>query len=494
MKVWDYIVNSAMLGLEKPASGKPDLPEELTAVFDLINSSTELDRESKFLQQASVAYNYRKSGFQPLQKNDLKVFTAENENMPYAGASAIAALSKVIIEDNLALLILWMQLCAVNNQLVVADLLPEVLDKAANHTSLRRMTIDCSGNRGKWLSQFNPEWDYFGPEQSEEEIWLTGKPEERVSLLKTIRLADADRAREMVMQTWPQENASQKLELLKALRQNKQSTDLFWLESLTSEKGKVKDEMQNLLRQIPNSSIVQKYEGFLSEAFFLKKEKALLGMVTKTVLHFKFPEEVDQTIYQSGIEKLAKGNSGFSDEEYTFYQIIQFVPPVFWEKQLAVSGEQVVEYFVKYAEKFVGSLALAVARFHQKHWIPYFLDHKTFYPDFLEITIPTDQEKYLLKFIDSLPNEVLQYALQMSQEWSYAFAAKVLKKMSGEPYRFTLAIYRKKIGLIPVEVLDELENLGPEKLDLIPVWENTKDGLQNLLILKKEVLQAFTDK
>ena len=76
MKIWEYIVNSAMLGLEKPALGKPDLPEALNDVFDQINDSTVLDRESKFLRQAAIVYNYRKSGFQPIQKSDVQVSTA----------------------------------------------------------------------------------------------------------------------------------------------------------------------------------------------------------------------------------------------------------------------------------------------------------------------------------------------------------------------------------------------------------------------------------
>ncbi|NQX39282.1 hypothetical protein SAMN05421820_102346 [Pedobacter steynii] len=495
MKVWEYIVNSAMLGSDKPAPGKPDLPEELVAVFDQINNIPDLDRESKLLQQAAIASNYRKSGFQPLQKDDIKVSIADPENLPYVGIPATLALNKVLHEGSFPLLELWMQRCSATDQLVRPDLLPDVLDKAEYHSSLRKLAVDCTGNRGKWLSQFNPDWDYFGPDRSEEEIWLNGKSEERISLLKTIRLTDPGRAREMIIQTWSQENVAQKLEFLKCLRQNKQISDLSWLESLSSEKGqKVKDEIQYLLREIPGSSIIQQYEAFLSEALTLKKEKALLGMLSKTTLQYQFPELVNESIYKSGIEKLAGANSKFTDEQYITSQVIQYVPPAFWEKHLEASREQVVAYFVKYAGKFVASLGIAVSRFNEKDWVPYFLDQNTLYADFLEMMDAGDQEKYLGKFKESLPNDVIHYALNRKQEWSSGSAAIVLKIMAADPGRYRLNTYKENIGLIPVEMLTQLGRLGPENQNVLSDWENIREELLSLLLLKQQILQAFINK
>lgn len=495
MKIWEYMVNSAILGTEKPVPGRPDLPEELNLVFDQIGNASHLDRESKFLQQAAIVCNYRRSGFQPLQKSDVQVSNAEPEGLAYAGGTAILALSKVLNEGSFPLLELWMQRCSANQQLVPPDLLPDVLDKADYHSSIRRMTIACAGNRGKWLSQFNPDWDYFKPDLPDEEVWFNGKPEERTSLLKNIRVTDADRAREMIVHTWAQENAAQRLELLKALRQNPQITDLPWLESLSLEKGqKVKDEVLYLLRQIHGSSINQQYESFLAEAFSLKKEKTLMGMVSKTVLQFNFPTVVDDSIYKSGIEKLAGANSKLSDEEYITAQVIEYVSPVFWEKQLDASPEQVVAYFVKYADKFTGSLGIAVSRFKQINWISHFLGQQILYADFLSMMIPADQGKYLLRFKDSLPNDVVHYALSMNEEWSNEFAIKILKMMSADPYRYNANTYRKNINLIPVGMLNQLDNFVPDKTENVPAWENIKKELQILLSLKQQILQAFTNK
>lgn len=492
MKIWEDIVNNAMLGTEKAIPGKSELPEQLNQIFNQINEREDLDRESKFLQQAAIVYNYRKSGFKPLKKADIQVLVAEEETLPYANANATLALNKVLNEGSSALLLLWMQQCATKNQLIPADFLPEILEQAIAQVTIRKLLVHCAGNRGKWLSQLNPEWDYLGPDLSEDEIWLTGKPDERQKLLQSISEKDPDRARAMLMQTWSLENSAQKLEFLKVLKQNRQVADLPWLESLSAEKGqKIKDAIQNLLRQIPGSSSIEAYEVFLTAAFSLKKEKALLGMLSKTVLQFKFPDSVDERIYKSGIEKLRGTNSQFSDEEHITAQIIQHVPPVFWEKYFEASPDQIIAYFEKYADKFINSLAIAVSTFECKPWVQYLVGQPVFYPDFLAMMTPVEQEKYLLRFKAQLADEVIYHALNMEVEWSLPFATKMLQLMFANTYRFSLPSYRKHIMLIPVALLAHLDNIIPEKVSPNTTLDNLKQELHNLLALKQQIQQAF---
>ena len=239
------------------------------------------------------------------KKADLPLNTALPEVKPYCSDKALAVLNGILQENNSTLLKTWLQLCDQKQQLAAPDILPELLEKAAQNASLQPLVVSCSGNRGKWMSQFNNAWNYFSI-LPEEEIWQTGKPEDRVKVLKKLRQTAPGTAREWLQQTWEQENAAAKVELLKCLHIHSGPDDLAWLETLLGEKSqKVKDEVMDLLKKIPGSSVIRQYEQLLSQSVTLKKEKALLGMMTKTSIQLKLPTTIDESIFKSGIEKLA---------------------------------------------------------------------------------------------------------------------------------------------------------------------------------------------
>lgn len=304
----------------------------------------------------------------------------------------------------------------------------------------------------------------------DEELWQTGKPEERVKLLQKLRQTEPIKAREWLQQTWEQENAANKVELLKVLRINSSPADLPWLESLQGEKGqKVKDEVLILLKQIPGSSIIKKYEEVLSTAVVLKKEKALFGMMNKTSIQLQLPDNIDESIFKSGIEKLAGQKSTISDNEFVIFQLISFVPPVFWETNFDANPGQVVEYFEKHASFLLSALSAAVARFKETTWIPHFFYHDDFYADFAALLPIPEREKYFLKFVDvDAPNkqslsftaiDIIQHASKLTDEWGLAFALQAIKFMANNPYQYNRGFYNQNIKLIPVSMLGQLDKM-----------------------------------
>ncbi|RKR83059.1 hypothetical protein BDD43_3259 [Mucilaginibacter gracilis] len=491
MKAWEYVINTAMLGTDKPMPANAELPDEVAEITTIIDGVELLDKEAKFLQKALVIYNYRQSGFEPLRQSDLPVTTAQPEIKPYCSNAATSVLKDVFNEDNAALLELWLSKCNKSGQLFLPDFLPLLLDLAQKDVALRPLVIACGGNRALWLSQLNPAWQYFTI-QPPEEVWQTGKPEERVEVLKKLRETDAQLAHEWLQQTWAQETAASKVDLLKALRFNVGTTDLEWLEGLLTEKGqKVKDEALALLKQIPGSSIVNQYQDLLRESVVLKKEKALLGMMTKVSIQQKLPATVDEHIFKSGIEKLAGPKSALTDEGYILHQLISAVPPSFWETQFEASPAQVVEYFEKYGNDKVSALGLAVSRFKQKEWVPYFLDQPGFYIDFLGLMEPAEQEKYLTRFLNSDAQNILYYAVRLNQEWQPNFALTVLRQMANYPYEYNRAFFNKHIKLIPAGIIPQLERIDTKDANLQNTWEKVREHLIKLLGLKQLVLKAF---
>jgi len=492
MKAWEYVIHTAMLGTDKPLPGNADLPDAITEIAALIDAGEASDKETKFLQKAVLIYNYRQCGAAPAEKKDLPVNTAPPETQPYCSEAAAGILNDILNEDNTALLELWLSYCSENTQLLLPGVLPAVLDKALKEKSLQLLVIACSGNRGLWLSKLNPAWDYFIL-QSDAEIWQTGKPEERVNTLKKLRQTDPALAREWLQQTWAQETAASKAELLKVLKINRGPADLPWLESLLDEKGqKVKEEALSLLKHISGSSIVHQYENLLKQSVILKKEKALLGMMTKITIQQTLPAAIDESIFKSGIEKLAGQKASFTDEHYILYQLIGFVPPAFWETHFDATPAQVVAYFEKYAETMIGAVAIAVSRFGANDWIPYFLNQESkFYSDYLDVLPVAERDNYLLRFFKTDAKLAIHDALRCTQEWGEALALAAISEMAGRPYEYNRSAFSRHINLIPVCILNRLEKIEPKDINLQQAWEKNRSHLTKLLGLKQQTQQAF---
>jgi Family of unknown function (DUF5691) len=490
MKAWEHVINAAMLGTDKPMPGNTDLPEDLAAIAGMINSSETLDKEEKYLHMAAAIYNYRQCGFAPLLKKDINPNKAAAETKVYCADIAAQLLNDILEEANDQLLMLWLTQCRAKGQLLLSDVVPAVLDKAQKDTSLQELVIECSGNRGVWLSHLNPDWNFFNilPDQ---EIWQGGSPVERANLLKKTRLTDPNKAREWLQQTWAQESAATKLDLLKTLQINLGEADLPWLESLLSEKGqKVKDEVLNLLKQIPGSAIVKQYEDLLRQSVILKKEKALLGMVSKVSIQQKIPDAVDESIYKSGIEKLTGQKSG-SDESYIIYQLMTSVPPSFWEKQFEATPEQVVSYFEKYAVSQMGALVKAVVKFKADNWIPYFLNQPSIYADFINKLPVQQRDKYMFRFFANDAPNTINVALNCYEEWSVDFTISMLSYMASNNYTYNRAFFSRHINVFPVSILSQLERINAGEANQQAGWEKQREHLTKLLHLKQQTLKAF---
>jgi hypothetical protein len=493
MKAWDDIINTAMLGTGKPMPARSDMPVAIAEAAAVIDA-TDTGKEDGFLQRACMVYNYRQCGFHPIKRPEATITKAEAETKPGCSAVAAGILASVLEEDNAWLLKYWLHRCAATEQLMPPDVLPALMDKAQKAADLQSLVVACAGNRGKWLAGFNPDWSYFTPE-SDEEMWQNGKPEERLSVLRKIRKEEPARALEMVNQTWAQENAAGKVELLKILATNSSPADLPWLESLGGEKGqKVKDETIALLKSIPGSSVISKYEAVLREAVALKKEKALLGLMNKTSIQLKLPANVDEGIFKSGIEKLISNKSTLTDENYVIYQLVSYVPPVFWEQHFAAPPEQVVEYFDNYAKTLLPALVLAVIRFNADNWIPHLLDEPQLYPEFLNKLDPARQQQYLLRFFAGDPASVINHALGTANEWGMDFTLTALQYTVNNPYQYNRNFYKDNIRVINSGVLAKLDAINPKDTSLSVIWGENCDYLSKLLNLKQKVREVFNAK
>jgi hypothetical protein len=493
MEFWDTIINAALMGTDKKQISANDLPPAIGEAAVLISENPEKDKEDKFLQIAAILLNYRQCGTKPLHK-EISIQAADAEEKQYCSQKGLDVLKDIILEDNIHLLNFWLKHCNDKRVIVMPEMVPVLLGKSAEHKKLQYLVAACCGKRGEWLGKLNTAWN-FSSTQTGEELWQTGTFEQRKEILRQIRTINPAKGREWVQQTWPQEDAASKTALLEILADNLSAADIPFLESLDTEKGKkVKEMAAQLLKQIPGSAIIRMYEKMLSQSVHVKKEKALLGMMSKTVLVCKLPDNPDDAIFKTGIDKLSNIKE-LSDDEYVISQLLEFVPPVFWENHLQMSPAHIIDLFQKdpNGKKLIPAFVRAISRFKDAGWALNFMDHsQVFYIDIIPLLQEQLQEQFSNKLFDRYPDDVIQYAVRRKSEWSIELAVKIIRHAAKNPYQYNRSFFSQQIHLLPVNISGELETCTPQEEHFRSGWNSMSDYIMKLTSLKIQTIKAFT--
>ena len=492
MEFTEPLIHTALLGTDKRQLKKEDVPAHLATTLELIEQSA-LYKEESFLQVATILANYRKCGVMPLHEEAITITKAETEERAYANATTHQVLKDILAEESPALVGYWLQVCDHFKLVVQPELIPALLELGAKHKVWQPLVISCTGKRGEWLSSFNHRWQ-FNPKESEDELWHRGTGEQRRQVLQTLRAKEPAKAREWLQEAWPQENANTKANLLGQLSINVSNEDKEWLESLLTEKSsKVKEVALELLKRIPTSEIVQQYRHLVQQAVRLRKEKGLLGIGSKENLEIHSLSNEDEAIFKSGIEKLSNLKE-FTDDEFIIYQLMQSVPPVNWETHLGKTPEEIIQLFKKGKDtkKYLPAITQATLLFKDAKWA---LALAQYSDDFYAVIVPllpaSEWNQYSLKYAEQYGDEIIQLALQRSEEWSMELAKVIFKHAAKNPYGYHRSFWTQHIQYVPIAATAELEKATPSEEYLKNMWSTTSEYIMKLLTLKLETLKAF---
>lgn len=480
-----------MLGTsKKPLSADelhPGLQEAAAGI-----SSLSLDAEDKFLSMAALSFNYRQCGLSAAKKEAGSFEAAQSEERDYCTPGMLQALRDILHENNEALLGTWLQLCKSAERIVTPEFIPSLFAQAEKNKLLRPGVIDCCGKRGEWLSRFNPAWNFYAKEISDD-LWQTGSLEQRKEVLKQLRTIEPDKAREWLEAVWAQENANTKAELLKSLSENLSLNDEPWLQSLLKEKSaKVKEEAFTLLKQLPGSSLVKAYQDLLVELFSIKTEKAMLGLLHKLKIETKAPKEIPDIVTASGIDKLSN-IKGISDELFIVAQLLSFVPPSFLEKQYGVTPEEIATAFTKEASKLDlnHSLATAAVTYKDKAWASALAKSSDqLYASLILLLPQKESEAYLMKTFDQHPNDAVWLAAKRQEEWTLEFSLFVLSRTSQNIYQYGRNFYNPLVSVLPLKLKEQLNSVNVKE-SYRSSWETVRDHIYNLLTIKEQLQQSF---
>lgn len=496
MESWNQVIHTALLGTEKKTLRKEDVDEYLAQSLDLIAVQSG-DKEEAFLQAASVVYNARQCGAVPLKKETVFLPQAEPEEKSYASPAAHAVLSDILDTGSTSLFQFWLEQCNAANKIVKPDFLPYLLNSATKRKELRHLVKACGGKRGEWLVQFNEGWKW-NEAVNEEDVWQTGTLAQRKTFLSQQRLTDPTKGRELLQQTWSQEPANTKAELLEAMLTSASDADVPWLEELLNEKSvKVKEAALQVLKTISSSSIVQTYWAILKHSIQLTTSKGILGIGSKTTLDIKLAA-VDPSIFKTGIEQVSS-EKGVSDETFILYQLTESVPPRFWEEYFNLNREEILKLFSKdeTAKSLIPAMGTAAARFHDIEWLRTIIsiEEKNLYLEALEILPQKEAEAYAVSFFthDDTAVSMVQNLHHFKEEWTMDFTKAFLRFAAKNGYQYHRGFYSELIHLFPVPVIGELEKCTPKEEYQRTMWAGVSEHITKLLTLKLQTLKAFNE-
>jgi hypothetical protein len=200
---------------------------------------------------------------------------------------------------------------------------------------MRAALFPLLGERGRWLSQFNPAWkwvnnylvlDDAGVPDDAETIWQEGTLGQRVELLRRQRAVDPGKALAWLEGVWEQEKADARGELIEALEVRLNGADEPFLECALDDRAKgVRATAAALLARLPASALCQRMR---------QRGQHMLQMINGRI-RIEQPGEFAKEWLRDGLTE--KPPTTLSQRSWWLWQILTAIEPTFWESHLRAS-------------------------------------------------------------------------------------------------------------------------------------------------------------
>jgi len=493
MQVWNEIVQSALVGTQKLPLQISSANNQLADAIRTIQQNNSFDYEEQCLQIGSIVHQYQQAGIQFSKYENVSIAVAEQELLPYCNTNSQQLLIDALAEKSDFFTTLWLQLCTEKQQIIAPQALPKILNKTAQDKKLQPLVLKCMGKRGEWLCKFNTEWQ-FANTISDEELWQTGSLAQRKQIIQRISLENIELAISWIQQTWPQENAATKTAFLEAIQEHVADlSNSDWLHHLLSEKSvQVKNMVVTLLKKIPISTIIKQYQSIVQEAISVKKEKTLLGLSSKQVLHIQLSNPIPPEIFTMGIQSISNSKD-ISDETFIMFQLLQHTPPQALEAALQLDVDTIVQFFIqqKNIQPYLQALIHATVQFKNQQWAAAIMQQsKALYIELLPLLPIQQQEKYSIQFFKKNEYTIIENACNWQQEWSVEFTRLCIQFYAENPSMHSIFL-NKAIACISSSCIHSIHLYTPSDAYKANLWQSNQEALKRLLQLKQNIIQSF---
>lgn len=260
----EELARIALEGTSKqPAAAAPGADHPADALVAQLGAE---DREHVFLLRAGARAVFGQCG--RVAAEAVPPAPCPEESRPAPGPKLVVPLQSAMGPDSWDLAAEFFGQLEAAGLLVPAELLPEAL--GAGDAAVRERLLPVLGERGRWLSRFNPDWAWVTTSvlalsgRDREALlrkWDEGSFPERCRVIETLRRSDPAEARKLVGEAVEREKPEHRVRLLESLLTSLGPEDVPLLESRLDDRAEqVRRAAAGLLARVPGSALARRMQ------------------------------------------------------------------------------------------------------------------------------------------------------------------------------------------------------------------------------------------
>lgn len=516
MEAWKTILEQLLMG----TAARPEMSQSTQAFLDnhIQGDQTRMTIETNLLKASSTRAILQKTSKVPQQFVETQANTippkAKAEQLLECSAQTRTHLIHSIKNAYDEILIELINQLEKHQQRIPFELLPDIFNYALAHSNIQPLLCQSIGNRGLWLSQFNPQWKFVQVNNysiQEINVFTHGKRQQRLTYLRQIRTKNPKQALGLIEKYWLKESKKNKVAFLEILEINLSHLDLSFLEScLENGVPEIQQISASLLNKAHSSDFNKEIAQYLFQIFNPKT------LDINLIKDYPFIEKLNQY-------KTLPNTQVFEDQdkEKHIIQLLCTLPPQLWKDYATISSLEFVDQICsqqnKYFMEYLWAMAKAAKKFgdnvlwikcHQ--WYQALSSQRQYAPqtnfEFLYEDMPNEVLNQicldLLKQDEqeaiSEDHPVVNLLLLEEYQWTDQLAIEVVQRIQNaiarDSYVFhwsLKAVLKRAAVAVNPNLYDKVQHSWPEQS---PSWHSWKLEVENFLAIldfRKEILVEF---
>ena len=497
---WNNLVSTSVLGLDRSGEYADD------------------NVRLEFMNKISVLSVINKSGKVAGKCSDAS-FNIYSESENVCSQNAADNLREILNNNFNEMLTEWCLIASSNDIVVPPECLPDIFESAMKLPEKQRYVIQrVIGKRGQWLSLQNNRWkDVFLIKELNDEQWLTGNREERLALLKHLRVIDPAKARGLLEQTWPEETPDDRVVFLECMKVGVTLDDEDFLEQSLDDKRKpVRTASADLLARISGSKLCQRMIARINEMIIYHPAQKGLLKKKKAEIEVTLPDIKDKEMLRDGADPVRAGKMG--KKAVALANIIGMTPLSFWEQYESDIKSLIITCCIssEFSTSFALGFSMATVRQQNKDWakalilnchtrnddifslsgkfavdIPYLI---SFFEDYEKEEVA---QRYLSQYSGSLNFGILdKFLYACDHVWSRDFSSDVIKANQKEFNKCHIGYDKRYMMYLATHlhpsIVPQLENGWPTKSSLFNDRVQTQiDNIISILKFRKQNIEEL---
>jgi hypothetical protein len=320
----------------------PAPPDDLSAALPTAGN----DAATNLLDAGAAATLFTRAGAKPRSGIALPE-VCPADRWPECSNRAADILAQILTGSSEELLREWLVLAAAAARRAPHRLLTKLLDAAAARRALQPAVCAVIDERGRWLMQFNPRWQFASPTTDEpEQVWQLGNRPQRAAALREVRETNPALAREMIAATWQGDGADERVDWVACLAVGLSDEDEAFLETcLDDRSSRVREAAAGLLARLPDSKFVgrmiERVTPLLTYAPGAAGKLLKLKRPTKPSLEVTLPAEFDKAWQRDGVSE--KPTAKIGQKQWWLQQLLGCVPLEHWTRAFGAPAVDIVQ-------------------------------------------------------------------------------------------------------------------------------------------------------